>query len=118
MPRTLPAALFASACFFVVSPGYAADLDGAYAPRPAHSHVRRVHVERDTIIQQRLVDVPVVRERVIEEEVVEARVVEERIVEAPTPVPVGGPYLVIPGLNGPYGPPIYPLLPFSFGYGY
>ena len=35
----------------------------------------------------------------------------------PTPA-VGGPVLVIPGLNGPSGPPVYPLLPFAFGYGY
>lgn len=35
------------------------------------------------------------------------------------PGPVfGGPAIFVPGLNGPSGPPVYPLLPFSFGYGY
>ena len=35
-----------------------------------------------------------------------------------SPLSVGGPYLFVPGLNGPAGPPAYPLLPFAFGYGY
>ena len=35
-----------------------------------------------------------------------------------TPLSVGGPYLPIPGLNGPTGPSAYPLLPYAFGYGY
>lgn len=37
------------------------------------------------------------------------------------PVPglrVGGAFVYAPGLNGPDGPPAYPLLPFAFGYGY
>ncbi len=37
------------------------------------------------------------------------------------PVPglrVGGAFVYVPGLNGPDGPPAYPLLPFAFGYGY
>ena len=31
---------------------------------------------------------------------------------------VGGAFVYAPGLNGPDGPPAYPLLPFAFGYGY
>ena len=77
----------------LAAPSFAADLDQEYAP----PHHRRRVVEREVIIEH--------------------RVVVDHVV-APTPVPVGGPYLVVPGLNGPYGPPIYPLLPFSFGYGY
>lgn len=37
------------------------------------------------------------------------------------PVPgvrVGGAFIYARGLNGPDGPPVYPLLPFAFGYGY
>ena len=34
------------------------------------------------------------------------------------PAPASGPAIVVPGLNGPNGPPLYPLLPFSFRYGY
>ena len=56
------------------------------------------------------------------------RVVSRRVAAPPIPVEprvivnsplsVGGPYLFVPGLNGPSGPPAYPLLPFAFGYGY
>ncbi len=47
--------------------------------------------------------------------VVEAPVVLRRL---PPPPPIGGGYLYLPGLNGPLGPPAYPLLPYGFGYGY
>ena len=43
--------------------------------------------------------------------------VEQRVVVT-SPLSVGGPYVPIPGLNGPTGPSAYPLLPFAFGYGY
>ena len=39
-------------------------------------------------------------------------------VRLPPPPRVGGAFLYVPGLNGPSGPPAYPLLPYAFGYGY
>ena len=47
--------------------------------------------------------------------VVERPVVAQRYVVLP---PVGGPFVYAQGLNGPTGAPVYPLLPFAFGYGY
>ena len=47
--------------------------------------------------------------------VVERPVVTQRYVVLP---PVGGPFVYVQGLNGPTGAPVYPLLPFAFGYGY
>ena len=88
---TLLGASCIAPCFS--APCFAADLDHEYE----HPHHRHRVVEREVIVEH--------------------RVVIDHVVEA-VPVPVGGPYLVVPGLNGPYGPPIYPLLPFSFGYGY
>ncbi len=43
--------------------------------------------------------------------------VEPRVVVT-SPLSVGGPYMIVPGLNGPTGPAAYPLLPYAFGYGY
>ena len=47
--------------------------------------------------------------------VVERPGVAQRYVVLP---PVGGPFVYVQGLNGPTGAPVYPLLPFAFGYGY
>ena len=47
--------------------------------------------------------------------VAERPVVTQRYVVLP---PVGGPFVYVQGLNGPTGAPVYPLLPFAFGYGY
>ena len=40
------------------------------------------------------------------------------VAEVPVPVHVGGAFIYVPGLNGPNAAPVYPLLPFAFGYGY
>ena len=105
MPRLFRAALVL--VLLAPAAALAADLDGQYAPPLDAPPRARVHARRHIVKEE------IVHRRVIEE-VVERRVVAEVV----PPVPVGGPYLVVPGLNGPYGPPIYPLLPFSFGYGY
>ena len=52
-----------------------------------------------------------------------SQVVPPQTVLGPNLVPVpglrvGGAFVYAPGLNGPAGPPAYPLLPFAFGYGY
>ena len=48
--------------------------------------------------------------------VIEQRpVMTQRYVVLP---PVGGAFVYAQGLNGPTGAPVYPLLPFAFGYGY
>ena len=47
--------------------------------------------------------------------VAERPVVTQRYVVLP---PVGGPFIYAQGLNGPTGAPVYPFLPFAFGYGY
>ena len=47
--------------------------------------------------------------------VAERPVVVQRYVTLP---PVGGPFIYAQGLNGPTGAPVYPFLPFAFGYGY
>ena len=74
----------------------AADLDAPYPYEP--------QARRPAVVDQRVVVAP-------------SGLDEGLIPVRPLP-PVGGPYLYAPGLNGPYGPPVYPLLPFAFGYGY
>lgn len=73
-------------------PAAAADLDVRDPLEPAKLLVRPVVVPPQTVLGPNLVPVPGLR--------------------------VGGAFVYAPGLNGPDGPPAYPLLPFAFGYGY
>lgn len=72
-------------------PATAADLDFRDPLEPVPPP-RRVVVPPQTVLGPNLVPVPGLR--------------------------VGGAFVYAPGLNGPDGPPAYPLLPFAFGYGY
>ncbi len=73
-------------------PAMAADLDIRDPLEPAPLVARPVVVPPQAVLGPNLVPVPGLR--------------------------VGGAFVYAPGLNGPDGPPAYPLLPFAFGYGY
>ncbi len=73
-------------------PAVAADLDIRDPLEPSPLVARPVVVPPQTVLGPNLVPVPGLR--------------------------VGGAFVYAPGLNGPDGPPAYPLLPFAFGYGY
>ena len=83
--------LFLVFCASVV-PAAAADLDIRDPLEAAPLATRPVVVPPQTVLGPNLVPVPGLR--------------------------VGGAFVYAPGLNGPDGPPAYPLLPFAFGYGY
>lgn len=87
--RLLPLALVL--CAFGL-PTHAADLDIRDPLEPAPLVRRSPVVPPQTVLGPNLVPVPGLR--------------------------VGGAFVYAPGLNGPDGPPAYPLLPFAFGYGY
>ena len=95
-PGVFTPAVLALAGLLLVGRAHAADLDRLYQPLPVAPAPLGV------------LDDPAI--------VVEAPVVVVR--RLPPPPPVGGAFLYAPGLNGPLGPPAYPLLPFAFGYGY
>ena len=87
--RQLP---FALVFCLMTLPAAAADLDVRDPLERAPIVVRPVVVPPQTVLGPNLVPVPGLR--------------------------VGGAFIYAPGLNGPDGPPAYPLLPFAFGYGY
>ncbi len=91
----------------------AADLDRAYDPLDGAAP----EVVPAPASQGRAVVVPAQDPDVLGDP---ALVVERPVgaVRLPPPPRVGGAFLYVPGLNGPSGPPAYPLLPFAFGYGY
>ena len=89
----------------------AADLDHSYAaPGDAPPEVVRVPAARVQVVPAQDPDVLGDPALVVERPVGTVRL--------PPPPRVGGAFLYVPGLNGPSGPPAYPLLPFAFGYGY
>jgi hypothetical protein len=113
MIRVLAAAVLVST-WGLMGAGHAADLDSPYGaglpPEPPLSEPvagleGHVVVSRNIVVEQ---SVPVPPPPVLDEVLTPARAVPAAT----------GPYLYVPGLNGPSGPPVYPLLPYSFGYGY
>ena len=104
MLRVLPVMVLVTLLSPVTGAG-AADLDSPYPLSRGDDRVYGRTIDRDIVVQQRVAGPPVVA-------------IADPGRPLPPPPRVGGPYLYIPGLNGPDGPPAYPLLPFAFGYGY
>lgn len=124
MSRTPPllavlALLLASllaAAGLATAPAAAADLDYGARGDP-YAEARPPEVVRIPSRRARVVVVPAHDPDVLGDP---ALVIERPVgsVRLPPPPRVGGAFLYVPGLNGPDGPPAYPLLPFAFGYGF